>query len=493
MSDTVIREGFLCPICMQDLGTVSQLLAHFDAEHSDDKDVLDQLKGLFGKAKRKLKKVLDDEDVEDGAFGGEDLTKVVPSAVRIGGIDPSKWEQQDLGATRSHTDELRAMRDIRIDRFVVETNKLLIRLDKLISLDAPTDSKKRKAYEKNLVPWAPDEHVNLCMTCGQPFRITRRRHHCRLCGGVMCNKCSHFLPFSYAKKLTNPAFSYEGEGFRRSGSNSSLNSIMSPEGEPHIRTCFECRAFLEKRDRQMEQRATKPLIVQMYEKMTIYMTEADRLEPRFLEMADSLNAGETTFGLREAQTIRNNIIRLYENIDALSKRIAMHGLTDSLAEPPSPSTVQLQRRIRLRASHFMQDHMMMLQSLPTEDEVLKLQEARQLETERRIQQERHHQVELEQRRRREQQKNKEQVKDEGKRKQQKDAVVMSSGWQPSENVRRAAMDSSDPMVQQMEIIRGYMKQARQAGKWDEVNMLEENLHQLQQEYWEQQQTPVGRS
>ena len=45
MSDVVIREGFLCPICMHDLGTVSQLQVHFDAEHSDDKDVLDQLKG----------------------------------------------------------------------------------------------------------------------------------------------------------------------------------------------------------------------------------------------------------------------------------------------------------------------------------------------------------------------------------------------------------------------------------------------------------------
>ena len=45
MSDAVIREGFLCPICMQDLGTVTQLLEHFDAQHSDDKDVLEQLKG----------------------------------------------------------------------------------------------------------------------------------------------------------------------------------------------------------------------------------------------------------------------------------------------------------------------------------------------------------------------------------------------------------------------------------------------------------------
>ena len=29
------------------------------------------------------------------------------------------------------------------------------------------------------------------------------------------------------------------------------------------------------------------------------------------------SAGETTFHLNEAQTIRNNIVRLYENIDVL--------------------------------------------------------------------------------------------------------------------------------------------------------------------------------
>ena len=41
-----IREGFLCPICITDLGTVSQLHEHFDQAHAaEDKDVLDQLKG----------------------------------------------------------------------------------------------------------------------------------------------------------------------------------------------------------------------------------------------------------------------------------------------------------------------------------------------------------------------------------------------------------------------------------------------------------------
>ena len=41
-----IREGFLCPMCMQDLGTVSQLQQHFDEAHpNEDSDVIQQIKG----------------------------------------------------------------------------------------------------------------------------------------------------------------------------------------------------------------------------------------------------------------------------------------------------------------------------------------------------------------------------------------------------------------------------------------------------------------
>ena len=40
------------------------------------------------------------------------------------------------------------------------------------------------------------------------------------------------------------------------------------------------------------------------------------------------------------------------------------------------------------------------------------------------------------------------------------------------------------MVQQMDIIRGYIRQAHQANKLDEVQMLEQNLKDLQREYWQ---------
>ena len=41
-----IREGFLCPICMKDLGSVADLTDHFEDEHAEeDKAVLKQFKG----------------------------------------------------------------------------------------------------------------------------------------------------------------------------------------------------------------------------------------------------------------------------------------------------------------------------------------------------------------------------------------------------------------------------------------------------------------
>ena len=39
--------------------------------------------------------------------------------------------------------------------------------------------------------WVPDDAARGCMLCGRAFHIIRnRRHHCRGCGQVVCNKCS---------------------------------------------------------------------------------------------------------------------------------------------------------------------------------------------------------------------------------------------------------------------------------------------------------------
>jgi len=48
MAGVEIREGFLCPICVQDLGSVIQLQDHFELAHAgEDHAVLNQLKGWY--------------------------------------------------------------------------------------------------------------------------------------------------------------------------------------------------------------------------------------------------------------------------------------------------------------------------------------------------------------------------------------------------------------------------------------------------------------
>ncbi|KNC85147.1 hypothetical protein SARC_02640, partial [Sphaeroforma arctica JP610] len=38
--------------------------------------------------------------------------------------------------------------------------------------------------------WANDEDVNECARCEETFNWTRRRHHCRSCGGIFCASCA---------------------------------------------------------------------------------------------------------------------------------------------------------------------------------------------------------------------------------------------------------------------------------------------------------------
>ncbi|XP_008838282.1 FYVE, RhoGEF and PH domain-containing protein 2 isoform X2 [Nannospalax galili] len=41
--------------------------------------------------------------------------------------------------------------------------------------------------------WVRDKMVTMCMRCQEPFNaLTRRRHHCRACGYVVCAKCSDY-------------------------------------------------------------------------------------------------------------------------------------------------------------------------------------------------------------------------------------------------------------------------------------------------------------
>ncbi|KAG1877294.1 hypothetical protein F4604DRAFT_1653097 [Suillus subluteus] len=55
----------------------------------------------------------------------------------------------------------------------------------------PPSARPQRAPLPFLPPvWVPDAKTEACMRCARPFGFVRRRHHCRLCGRVVCADCS---------------------------------------------------------------------------------------------------------------------------------------------------------------------------------------------------------------------------------------------------------------------------------------------------------------
>ncbi|NXI44080.1 RBNS5 protein, partial [Galbula dea] len=487
-----MREGFLCPLCLKDLQSFYQLQAHYEEEHSsEDKDVRGQLKNLVQKAKRAKKKFLKQEGDDRTDSGSQERYE----SFSYGGVDPYMWEPQEVGAMRSHLSDFKKHRAARIDHYVVEVNKLIIRLEKLTSFDrANTESAKIRAIEKSVVPWVSDQDVPFCPDCGNKFSLRNRRHHCRLCGSIMCKKCMELVSLPLASKLTSASKEALGShtspnsspnnvhGSRR-GSISSINSVSSvldEKDDDRIRCCRHCKDTLLKREQQIDEKEYAPEIVKLYEKLRLCMEKVDQKAPEYIKIAESLNAGETTYSLEHANDLRMEIQKVYEFIDSLSKKILSLGLHED--PQPHPKTLQLQRMIRYSATLFVQEKLLGLMSLPTKDQYEELKK-RRLHMVRQVALETH-------------------GKEEEKQKDfisrpaaamngdathlKKLTVRKSEGWLPTSSVSREC-EIADPLLQQIDNITSFIKQAKAANRIDEVHMLQENLRQLQDEY-DQQQT-----
>ncbi|KAJ4289345.1 carboxypeptidase Y-deficient [Collariella sp. IMI 366227] len=107
------------------------------------------------------------------------------------------------GLTRDHTADFAAIRAKKVERQRLEVQRLEKRLTKLTRLlaEAPPETatnsgllaplagqrSQRKAIEQSVVTWEDDAAVPKCPFCKQEFRSwTFRRHHCRMCGRVVC-------------------------------------------------------------------------------------------------------------------------------------------------------------------------------------------------------------------------------------------------------------------------------------------------------------------
>lgn len=91
--------------------------------------------------------------------------------------------------------------------------------------------------------WVPDEAVSKCTACGTDFGAFIRKHHCRNCGDIFCDKCTH-----------------------------GRIALTAEENAQPVRVCDRCMAEVTQRLSSAKESSNKPLL-QSHEDMARKLQE----------------------------------------------------------------------------------------------------------------------------------------------------------------------------------------------------------------------------
>ncbi|KAL5529681.1 hypothetical protein ACEPAG_5666 [Sanghuangporus baumii] len=234
-----------------------------------------------------------------------------------------------------------------------------------------------RSAEQRITPWQDDAEVSACPHCSASFHpLTNRKHHCRLCGRIICSlpvkkpqrpvPCS--LLFVSDPKTGRIEEVTEGVDYGvrprarvdskvgKTGGSSGSNEEKFLKG---VRICRECKPVMLRQQYRQEAKRV-PAMVRLYEALVSLESEIEETLPQFQELMLSLSNNLDEAPTKEASAARKHLLECFADYDAIAKRIR---------KIPCPggsgsSQDRVQAAIVARANMFLQKNMFPLQSLP---------------------------------------------------------------------------------------------------------------------------------
>ncbi|KAM0430424.1 hypothetical protein ACHAPT_005770 [Fusarium lateritium] len=293
------------------------------------------------------------------------------------------------GGFKDHTSMLFDKRRKKVERQNLDISRLEKRLTKLTRLLANPPEKitqstgsllspvtslagqknPRKLIEQSVVTWEEDANVHKCPFCQQDFGSwTFRRHHCRICGRVVCGDpqtgCSSEVGLDISSGViggsttTNPA-------------TEKPPSTAGPgQVSIDIRMCRECKHTIFSARDFTASLERKPPDQRAYETLRQFERGIQQLLPSFHRALLNLQPEKNDTGeidlnkpppthaqIQEAAKIRKRLVDSFAKYGTAAKR---------LRDLPSESATQrrLQMAIYTYASNFLHTNMLPLKSLP---------------------------------------------------------------------------------------------------------------------------------
>lgn len=249
--------------------------------------------------------------------------------------------------------------------------------------------------EQSIVNWQDDDEVKACPICSTPFSFTVRKHHCRLCGRVVCAS-PHLTRLAWAEQMgpgTGKVLTSEERALldgKCSGNivadpiSGRIEEVKEGAAAPSkpgssaaqskgVRVCLDCKAIVRKRQYMMDDEPL-PVYMKLYEALMRVQKEIEQSLPEFQEMVLGLQKHDQTAALgssiranielqRDAVSARKQLLANFATYDELAKRIRALPVGDKDSAGDAAQE-RIQHAIFTRANLFLQQNMLPLQSLP---------------------------------------------------------------------------------------------------------------------------------
>jgi hypothetical protein len=216
----------------------------------------------------------------------------------------------------------------------------------------PGTKNQRKALEQSIITWEEDASVSNCPFCQQEFSTyTFRRHHCRMCGRVVCSDPKTECSTEIGLNVDAPA-----------STNSDARKTDKAAGQVSIdvRMCKDCQHTLFARGDFERELANKPKDQISYENLAQFERGIRLLLPRFHKLLHALqdpDKSPTPQQLSDATKVRKRLMDGFSQFDVAAKRIRD-------LPTDSPTQQRLQKAVYQQAYSFLSLHMLPLRSLP---------------------------------------------------------------------------------------------------------------------------------
>ncbi|KAK6428234.1 carboxypeptidase Y-deficient [Oleoguttula sp. CCFEE 5521] len=263
------------------------------------------------------------------------------------------------GLERNHFDFYKSTRSKTVDKQNLEISRLefrLTRLTHLLANAAPETTQSTgsllwsslagskpqlRTLEQSVVTWEDDASVTQCPYCQQKFsQYTFRRHHCRICGRVVCG---------------DPATNCSSEvGLDVDTQKPGVKTAID------IRMCKDCRHTVFSKADFMREATTSPPDQRAYQNLLQFEHGIRLLLPRFQRLLLTLQDPEkppSTALLADAAKVRKRLTDAFTQYDFAARRVR-----DLPTE--SPTQKRLQKAVHQQAAVFLHVHMLPLKSLP---------------------------------------------------------------------------------------------------------------------------------